>query len=126
MQTLTVKWCYLCKQSKSISCFRFGCNGCRDCKAIAERARVARTKKAGVVPIAAAIPTETLALIGAAVRRRRKAKGWKFRDLATAVGCSVSFACNAEMGRSGSLPFLFKAAAALGIKPSKLLEEAGL
>lgn len=69
--------------------------------------------------------TELHQCFGAVVRRRRVARGWSQGRFAKLAGLSRSYSGEIERGNAiPSLATVIKIAAALGVAPSELVEEA--
>lgn len=52
--------------------------------------------------------TGTLRLVGAEMRRRRRAHGWTLRAVARALGLSPTYVCDLELGRRHWRPELYR------------------
>ncbi len=64
-----------------------------------------------------------LKLLGNNIRKYRKAKNLKQRDLAIALDCSYEFICHIEHGNMAiSLKKLFQIADILGVKMTNLID----
>lgn len=66
------------------------------------------------------------AIVGANIRRLRKAKGLTQEQLAHEAGMAMRYVAGVERGEENpSLRYLAKIAEALGVEPAALLEKAG-
>ena len=66
------------------------------------------------------------AIVGANIRRLRKAKGLTQEQLAHEAGMAMRYVAGVERGEENpSLRYLVKIAEALGTEPAALLEKAG-